>query len=179
MSSQWFQNIFYQYAGAVYRTAKSIIKDEQIAEDITQESFVELYIMGKNRFSHKNKVRAWLLKTATNKALNYIKSKKNSVYVPTDFFDNIKTDFKKDPEAELTEKELIQEIKNAVQVLPDDYRAVILLYYYADLSYMEISSLLSIPMGTVKSRLSRGRLLIRKNLIGSEEKLEEGAYQHE
>jgi len=44
---------------------------------------------------------------------------------------------------------------------------------------MEISSLLSIPMGTVKSRLSRGRLLIRKNLIGSEEKLEEGAYQHE
>jgi RNA polymerase sigma-70 factor (ECF subfamily) len=178
MSSRWLQNIFYQYAGTVYRTAKSIIKDEQISEDITQESFVELHIMGKNRFSHNDKVRAWLLKTATNKALNYIK-KKNPVYVSTDFFDNIKTDFKTNPETELTKKELIQEIKNAVQVLPDDYRAVILLYYYADLSYMEISSLLSIPMGTVKSRLSRGRLLIRKNLIGSEEKLEEGAYQHE
>jgi len=178
MSDQWLQMIFSEYARTVYRIVKSITQDEQFAEDITQESFFELFFMDRNRFQNTDKVRAWLLKTASNKSFNYIKRKKRLTYVPAEFFDAIETHFKTNPEKQLTEKELIQETKKAIHSLPDDFRTVILLYYYAELSYLKISTILDIPVGTVKSRLNRARLLIKK-LMEIEEGLGEGVFQHE
>lgn len=180
MSNQWLLNIYNKFARTVFRTSYSLIKNTQIAEDITQETFIELHFMDTNRFENDDKVRAWLQKTATNKSFNYIKRAKKFVKLPPEFIEAIETpQIETNPENQLFQKELIQETRKAIQSLPDDYQGVILLYYYAELSYNEISELLSIPMGTVKSRLNRGRLLIKKSITGLEQELEEGVYKHE
>lgn len=100
--------------------------------------------------------------------------------MPPEVIEAIETPYQEtNPENQLSQKELIQETKKAIQSLPDDYQGVIMLYYYAELSYNEISELLSIPIGTVKSRLNRGRLLIKKSITESEQVLEKGVYNHE
>lgn len=180
MSNSWLQNIYNKFARTIFRTSYSFTKNTQIAEDITQETFVELHFMGINRFENDDKVRAWLRKTATNKSLNYIKREKKFINMPPEVIEAIETPYQEtNPENQLSQKEFIQETKKAIQSLPDDYQGVIMLYYYAELSYNEISELLSIPIGTVKSRLNRGRLLIKKSITELEQVLEEGVYNHE
>lgn len=164
MDYEWVQNNFRKYARTVYYTVKAMVQNEQTAEDIVQEVFIELFSMKRQHFENDSKVRSWLLKVATNKTLNYLKREKKFSYVASDFFDNIDTNLQTNPEAQLTEKELIQEIKKALKSLPDGFREVVLLYYYTGLTYDEISRILNIPLGTVKSRLSRAASLLRKHL---------------
>jgi RNA polymerase sigma-70 factor (ECF subfamily) len=69
-----------------------------------------------------------------------------------------------DPGRELDEKELAQEIQQAVSVLPADMKALIILFYYEEIPQKDIAGILKLPLGTVKSRLNRARLVLKRIL---------------
>lgn len=75
MSNSWLQNIYNKFARTIFRTSYSFTKNTQIAEDITQETFVELHFMGINRFENDDKVRAWLRKSYKQEFKLYKKRK--------------------------------------------------------------------------------------------------------
>jgi RNA polymerase sigma-70 factor (ECF subfamily) len=74
------------------------------------------------------------------------------------------------PEKELFDRVLGADIEKAIETLPDDFRMVVVMAFIEGLSYEEIATALNVPMGTVKSRLFRGRKLLQKALLSQAQK---------
>ena len=102
--------------------------------------------------SRRQKVRAWLIKIAVNSAYEIRRKNQKVVY-----FDEI-------PDVQLPDEHRYDDLWEAVNALPEDRRTAVTLYYYDGLSVEEIASILSLPEGTVKSRLSRARDQLRQML---------------
>lgn len=143
----------------------------QEAEDIVQEALMQAYF-ALARYTPQQRagvsLRPWLYKIALN--VFYSRLRKNRVpAVALDFSEDgphlaIEEDLELRPEAILERQEALREMGTLLSQLPEHYRAVLNLYYFADLGYQEIADLLNIPLGTVKSLLHRGLQRLRKSL---------------
>ncbi len=141
------------YQRSLYAVAFNICRNQQDAEDVVQDTFVQYLVVRKN-FSSENHLRAWLLRVAINRA----KNKRNSFFrrniQPLDaYIDTLTFETEEDSDLFL-----------AVMTLPENYRIVIHLFYYEDYSVREIAEILRITQGNVKVRLSRGRQILRERL---------------
>jgi RNA polymerase sigma-70 factor (ECF subfamily) len=135
--------------------------DVNIAEDAAQETFVRAW-KHLDKYQPKAAFRNWLYKIALNNAHNLLRRERNTV----DVDDYLAIDKRPGPEqlVERSERSLI--IQRAVMALPEASRSVLILREYEDLSYRDIADTLEIPVGTVMSRLSYARQLLRKSLAG-------------
>ncbi len=165
--NNWLKNIYLDYQNLIYSVAVSIIKDAQLAEDIVQEVFVTLYYKASD-IRDKNKIKPWLVRTTVNRAIDYTRRRQKVVTLADDFFDNMQNNTLADPASEMDEKELTMEIHRAIKTLPADMKALVILYYFAEMPQKEIAETLAMPLGTVKTRLRRARLALKSNLQENE-----------
>ncbi|MBU6391169.1 MAG: sigma-70 family RNA polymerase sigma factor [Planctomycetota bacterium] len=158
---------------ALYRSALYLVKNEHKADDLVQETFLKAFKFLKNNKEIDN-TKAWLFKILMNAFINqYRKDKREPSLVDFDniesFHESIKEEVFISPiienEAEFDEL-LDADVKKALEELPDDFRLVILLSTVEGFSYKEISKMLECPIGTVMSRIYRGRKLLRERLAG-------------
>ncbi len=156
---------------ALYRTALRLTKNPTDAEDLVQEAFVKAYRFW-DKFELGSNCRAWLFKIMTNIFINQYRSKSRSPMTANidDIDDNFlygqlaTVDGAVDPEGALFAKIFDDDVKKAIENLPDDFRLVVVLSFLEGFSYQEIAEIADLQLGTVKSRLHRGRKLLQKQL---------------
>ena len=168
-----FNQLVLQYQDLAFNRAYRILGDDQVAEDATQESFIKafqnmLYFRG-------GSFRAWLLKIVTNTCYDYLRRGRQHFEValyPRDRYGNeIESPaWISDPQASVQKtieaKELSKILCRKLEEIPRAYRDILLLVDAEDFEYAEAAEVMNIPIGTVKSRLARGRLLLKERLSG-------------
>ncbi|HKK21039.1 MAG TPA: sigma-70 family RNA polymerase sigma factor [candidate division Zixibacteria bacterium] len=157
---------------ALYRTALRMTKNENDAEDLVQEAYVKAYRFW-DKFEPGSNCRAWLFKIMTNIFINDYRSKSRSPMAVN--VDEIDDNFLygqlstlgpgDDPERQMFAKIFDDDVKKAIENLPDDFRLVVVLSFLEGFSYQEIAEIADLQLGTVKSRLHRGRKLLQKELF--------------
>jgi RNA polymerase sigma-70 factor, ECF subfamily len=156
---------------ALYRTALRMTKNQSDAEDLVQETMVKSYRFW-DKFEPGSNCRAWLFKIMTNIFINEYRSKSRTpVSVNMDDIDDnflygqlAAPGSEKNPEEQFFAKIFDDDVKKAIEELPDDFRLVVVLSFLEDFSYQEIADIVELQLGTVKSRLHRGRKLLQKKL---------------
>lgn len=135
----------------MFRAARSLLDSDADAEDAVSKAVLNAW-KSSSRLRDAKKVRAWLIKIAVNSAYEIRRKNQKVVY-----FDEI-------PDVQLPDEHRYDDLWEAINALPEDRRTAVTLYYYDGLSVEEIASILSLPEGTVKSRLSRARDQLRQML---------------
>lgn len=163
-----YNAILEQHLNSLWFTALRLTKNREDAEDLVQETCLKAF---KNLVSLRSgrKAKAWLLKILANTFINKYRKEHalpGEVNMEPDFLEPIfyKSGQYFDLERELFSKVMDEEIKNAIDSLPIEFRIVILLVDIEGLSYREVEDILNISPGTLASRLYRGRRLLRDTL---------------
>ncbi len=143
------------YQDNLFAAAFNICQNAQDAEDVIQDTFIQ-YHTTKKEFENEQHIRAWLIRVAINKAKNVTRTfwRRNKISIE-DYMETLT--FETPESADLFE---------TVMQLPEKYRIVIHLYYYEDYAVSEIADILKLSESNVKTRLSRGRAILRKELEG-------------
>jgi RNA polymerase sigma-70 factor (ECF subfamily) len=142
------------------------------AEELAQETFVRAYLALRS-YKPQFKFSTWLFKIATNLCINHLKKRKRFTQID-DYQDQegrsvwVIPDPRSygNPLLETQSRELQRQIQKAINQLPSAYRTVVILRHVHGLSYQEIVTVTGLPMGTVKSRLGRGRTRLTTCLRG-------------
>jgi RNA polymerase sigma-70 factor (ECF subfamily) len=147
----------------VFRTALAITGDAEAAADLLQEVFLRLH-----RFaSHIDSARPlepWLYRMTTNLSYTWVKRHSRLLHPLEDVADWIMGNRKESPAVRSELDESWRQVRQAILSLPLSHRGVVVLYYVDELSVQEIAKILSIPVGTVKSRLHYSRQALKKSL---------------
>lgn len=160
--------IYDRHRRLVYRTALAITNEPETAADLLQEAFLRLYRFA-GRVDPGRPLEPWLYRVTTNLAYTAVKRRRKWLHPLEEITEWIAGSKKNSPQfiAEMDEEAL--RVQQAISSLPLPQRVVVVLYYINDLSLQEISDILGIPEGTVKSRLHYGRQALKTQLrVGSE-----------
>lgn len=165
-----YADIVNLYQHKLYQICYRMLGNKQEAEDIAQEAFVRAFI-NLHSYDQKRKFSTWLYRIATNLCIDRIRKKKPDYYLDAevagteglDMYSQIAVD-EQLPEEAVEQMELQERVQYEISRLPDKYRSVIVLKYIEELSLQEISEILDMPIGTVKTRIHRGREALRKQL---------------
>jgi len=137
------------------------VKDWGIAEDITQEVFITVF-KKLDSFNNHSSLKTWVYTIAANKSKDYLRKGYFKKNILSNMIRFIMSE-EKTPEKVLLEKVHHLELAESFMKLPVNYREVIFLYYYEELSTTEISELLETKISTVKSRLIRARKILKNH----------------
>lgn len=167
---QAFEDIVSFYQNKVYFICFRMIGNKQEAEDLAQEAFIRAYT-NLDSFDERRKFSTWLYRIATNLTIDRIRKKKPDYYLDAeirgtdglDMYDQLAMD-EALPEEQVENLELRGYIQTEITALPPKYRSVIVLRFLEELSLQEISEVLDMPVGTVKTRIHRGREILRTKL---------------
>jgi len=148
------------HMGDIFRTATRLVGDRARAEDVAQDVFLQAW-KSFNRFEQGTNCRAWLFKILFHCTQHHRRKwfRFPSLTEPEEFIEANLAEVPAVPE-HLTDEEILE----ALDRIPVDFRAVILLVDVQEFSYKEAAGIMSVPEGTVMSRLSRGRKLLREQL---------------
>lgn len=163
---QAFGQLIRHHRQGVVNVVYRMCGDTHLAEDAAQEAFIKAWDKLPSYRPH-SAFRNWVYRIATNVALDVLRREKKQVDLDTVSLASAA----EGPEASLEKAERSDLIKQAVLQLPAASRAVLVLREYEGLAYKEIADALDIPIGTVMSRLSYGRNLLRKALAAYRETL--------
>jgi len=148
----------------LYNFAHWLAQDRTEAEDLVQETYVKA-LRGFSSFQPGTNFRAWMYRILRNTFLTSRTGLKASATVPLDSDDSPELPAGPEtPETILIEYSQNRILQTAIESLPTHFREVLLLCEVEEMSYQEIAETLSIPMGTVMSRLSRARRALRESL---------------
>ena len=142
-----------RWGDSLYRAAFAVCRNTQDAEDVVQETLLAYYRSDKE-FDSDGHIRAWLIRVAVNKAKN----------ATVCFWRRNRRSLEDVMDALVFEDSRDRELMDAVLRLPEKYRVAIHLFYYEDYSVREIARILQTGEGTVKSRLSRARKMLKTQL---------------
>ena len=154
-----FEALVVKYEKAIFNIAFRLMNNYEDAMDITQSVFIKAYEK-LDTFDDSRKFFSWLYKIAVNESINFRKMKRL-----TEQIDNNYPEKRNNPEESMIRSELCDRVQTALMTLTFNYRIVIVLKHFQNLSYKEISDLLAIPEKTVKSRLFTGRQLLKGILV--------------
>ena len=154
-----FEQIVDKYQKPIFNVAYRITSDYDEAEDITQSVFIKVF-ENLSKFDFRFKFFSWLYRIAINESLNV-----HNQIRPTDTIGDHVRCHDRNPEDILQDKQRNQTIETAIQRLPEDYRIVIILRHFQNLSYSEIAGILHVQEKTVKSRLFSARQQLKDLLI--------------
>ncbi len=156
---EFFCECIRQHEKSIYSLAYGILKNEEDAADIMQESILKAYCNLDN-LRDKKKFKSWILSIVHNTAIEFLRKHRNTVNIDEQWDLSIP-----DPQADTATKLTVWD---AVQKLKLPYRTVVLLFYYDNLSIQKISEITSIPTATVRQQLSRARKML-KGLLNKED----------
>src|SRR5687768_441600 len=167
-----FEELALSHLDPLYSAALRLTKNERDAEDLVQDTFLRAYRFF-DKFERGTNIKAWLFKILTNTFINRYrrKVKERSVVEGSErdavherFISRDATDFAANPEQYFFDRLLSDDVLRAIDALPIDFRLVVILADLQEFSYKEIAEILECPVGTVMSRLFRGRKLLQKTL---------------
>jgi RNA polymerase sigma-70 factor, ECF subfamily len=173
-----FERLVSERSGEVYALLYRLTADAEEARDLTQETFLRAF-QSISRFRGEANLKTWLYRIAINQARNrwrWWRRRRRDATVSLDGSDRpdeqaltgrLRNEAAVDPEKETLAHEREQQLREALLALRPSYREAVILRDVEGFSYEEIATTLQINIGTVKSRLSRGRLELRRKLEGS------------
>ncbi|MBI4551268.1 MAG: sigma-70 family RNA polymerase sigma factor [Candidatus Latescibacteria bacterium] len=166
-----FEQVALVYLDSLYNAALRMTGNQPDAEDLVQETYLKAYRFF-HRFRKDSNCLAWLFKIMKNSYINRFRQKVREPI--TVDYETAKPVYElarlesgeigDSPEEEVFSKLLDDDVERAVRALPDEFRLVVILSDIEGFQYKEIAEILGCPIGTVRSRLSRGRRLLRKQL---------------
>lgn len=161
-SESAFSYLYTNYSGALLNIIRELVKSEPIAEDVLQEVFVKIWRQIDKYDATKARLFTWLLQIARNTAIDTLRSKQ--------FNNEQKNQTLPDAVYELGTEGLAIDalgLKKYVHELPADIKQVVSLGYLEGYTQQELSDMLGIPLGTIKTRMRSGVLLLRKRMTES------------
>ena len=166
-----FAELAMPYMSALYSAALRMTRNPSDAEDLVQETYLRAY-RGFAGFKEGTNLRAWVYRILTNTFINsYRKKQREPITVPDDdmpdwyLYDKLGgANAEASAESEVLEKIPDEDVQRALEDLPDGFRMAVLLADVEGFSYKEIAEILDVPIGTVMSRLHRGRKALQKAL---------------
>jgi RNA polymerase sigma-70 factor (ECF subfamily) len=156
-----FAALFHEYKNLVYKTAYLMLGSADDAEDALQEVFVQVHRSLSTFQPSKGAFTTWLHRITVNHCLNRRRKRRLFTLPLAEVSPTSLADHSPFPEDRLAEEETVQQALNR---LSEKQRTVVILRYYWDLSYAEMSQILDIPVGTVKSRLNLALRTLRKEM---------------
>jgi RNA polymerase sigma-70 factor, ECF subfamily len=161
---------FSEYLNGLYSYAVVLSRNRTEAEDLVQETCLRA-LRAMERLRPDSNIKSWLFTILRNVWLNQLRQSRAAPEVAgIEFSENGPhevVDTAKDPYATYISNSEQERVRNAIQQLPVEFREIILLREYEELSYEEIGTLLECPLGTVMSRLARARSKLRDLLLGA------------
>ncbi|HVT12481.1 MAG TPA: sigma-70 family RNA polymerase sigma factor [Fimbriimonadaceae bacterium] len=163
-----FDQLVARHQQRAYQYAFRLTRDPEEASDIVAESFIRMY-KALHNFKGDSAFTTWMYRIATNCFLDIRKKKRNkpavSLETTVQTSDGEVTyqfeDTSRSPQEEAERSETMRFVRKAIELLPEYQRAIIVMYHAEMKSYEEIAETLSLPIGTVKSRLNRARVSLR------------------
>ena len=158
-----FEAIALPHFGAAYNLARWLVRDDQDAEDVVQEAYLRAFkFFGGYRGGDS---RSWLLSIVRNTCYTWLQQNRSrELSEPIDDnLDDVEISTE-NPETVLLQAADAQLVRQALEELPIEFREVLIMREMEDLSYKEISGIADLPIGTVMSRLARGRKRLRELL---------------
>lgn len=172
-----FEDIAMEHIDSLYSMAIRLVFNKEAAEDLVQETYLKAYRFF-DTFQKGTNIKAWLFKILRN---TFINKYRKTVKLPSEiFYEDVESvnsnlSYKQESDsAELTDtletkyndlgNLMEDDVKHAIDSLPIEYKEAILLSDVEELSYNDIAEITNVPIGTVKSRLNRGRKLLQKSL---------------
>jgi RNA polymerase sigma-70 factor, ECF subfamily len=171
-----FDELVEKYEKRIYNLILRQIGDSDEAADLTQDTFVNAF-RAFGSFRGECKISTWLFQIALNACKNRFRQRDRqreieavSLDAPPDPQQELDSreiaDWRASPERELQRNELHRQIRKAIAALPEEYRTVLVLCDLQGHSYLEIARLTNLSLEAVKTRIHRGRLMIRRKLQG-------------
>ena len=163
--SRAFDILVVKYQDRLIYSVYKFCKDLELSQDITQEAFVKAF-RNIDKFRGESSFYTWIYRIAINTAKNYFSSKSRGAETYNeDILDTALSDLSlnsDNPETLLAAEEMKDAVNQAFQNLPDEIRSTLSLREYDGLSYEEIAKVQNCPIGTVRSRIFKGRELINE-----------------
>jgi RNA polymerase sigma-70 factor (ECF subfamily) len=169
-----FEALAVKHLDGLYAAALRLTKNQRDAEDLVQDTYLRAFRFF-DRFERGTNIKAWLFKILTNTFINrYRRSVKERSLVDGPEQQAVQervisreaTDQAENPEQHFIDRLLSDDVLEALDAVPIDFRMAVILADLQDFSYREIADILDVPVGTVMSRLFRGRRLLQKSLAG-------------
>jgi RNA polymerase sigma-70 factor, ECF subfamily len=150
---------------SVFGTALRLTRNREEAEDLSQEAIVRAY-EAYDRFDGTN-FKAWILRIVTNLYINKYRSRQRGPAFASLEDENVIEPMSvatEIPDRQLFDGLVGSEVENALRKLPDEFRIAVILSDIEEMSYQEIADATDVPIGTVRSRIARGRAMLRRLL---------------
>ncbi|MEZ7891889.1 MAG: RNA polymerase sigma factor [Candidatus Wallbacteria bacterium] len=162
-----FEHIITKYSKLVYSLAFRLLRNAEEADDLTQDVFFRAYRF-LDKYNPEFKMSTWLSKITYNlfkdrfkvKQLNIVSNSISSDEDDKRNFEEKYADTGAGPYEKIEQSVKSRDIIAIINKLPDNYRVVVTMYFWGDYSYEEISQILEVPLGTVKSRLKRAKIYL-------------------
>ena len=155
------------YGQEIQQLVYAYVHNETIAEDLTQEIFVKCY-KSLSSFKGKSSIKTWLWRIAINHSKDYLKSWYIRSVKVADDFSYIVNESSGSIENAIIQQDEDAQLAYAVMQLPIKYREVIYLFYYEECSIKEIAAVLEVNQNTIKSRMRKGKSVLKEILEGSQ-----------
>jgi len=153
-----YRQVVEEYGNKLLRTCYLILKDKEEAEDVVQEALIRVF-QKLNTFKENSGLYTWIYTIALNLCRDRLRRKKELLVVEDEWVgsDDVESHVEKNIDRELLRKELFE--------INPTYREALVLFYFDDFSVKEIAEILEEKEGTIKSRLSRGRNILKEKLL--------------
>lgn len=149
-----YEALYQKYAKAMFNTSLRIVNNRDDAEDVLQEAFVDAF-RSLNDFNYRSTFGAWLKRIVINKSINVLRKRKvNLMEINESILEEMPEDTRID-EKEIAFK--VQQVKKAIEKLPDGYRTVLSLYLLEGYDQEEISEIIGITHNTVRTQYIRAK----------------------
>jgi len=161
-----FEELALPHLDSLYGTALRLTHNEKDAEDLVQDTILRAFRFF-HRFERGTNVKAWLFKILTNTFANKYRKRQRERTI----LDEVQTQAEvadaglPDPEAALAARLVSDQVKEALESVPEEFRLAVILADLEDFSYREIAEIVDCPIGTVMSRIYRGRRILQRKLL--------------
>ena len=153
-----YSELVERYQTKLARYVNYLAQNEQIADDVVQEALIKGFV-NLQSFKIEKKFSSWIYRITHNEAINHVKRQRKSVSLETigDIFNS-----PSNTEFEYEKEEAASILKQYLNEMSAKYAEALILYYLEDKSYEEISDILRMPIGTVGTRINRGKKLLKE-----------------
>ena len=162
-SEEAFQQLITRYKNGLYAFLKKFLNQHELIEDVFQETFLQLYL-SRDSYDTQRELRPWLFTIAANKAKDALRKQQRTAAISIGTmadsedmsFDDMLNTLSSDqtvPSDDISSNELSEQVRQVIADMPENLREILILAYFNKFSYKQMAQVLSIPIGTVKSRL--------------------------
>jgi len=153
--SGYFSLLYKRYAGKIYSKCISLLKDESLAQDATQDIFTKIFL-NLAKFSERSKFSTWVYSITYNYCIDFLRKKKKEKKLFSDEIENPPDTVEEVPDTELLEME-VSRLKKVMEKIPSGDKAILLMKYQDEMSIKEIAGILDKSESAIKMKIKRAK----------------------